>query len=111
MIKLWIEEEYGYRDWYLECTEEEYEKLLERWRTIRGMSCLVPVKLVFPTAVELDDFREENPEHNRRCHMHGDDDSYLEGSNYKIPPDEFFWMEGRRYEECEYWPDSPPKEV
>lgn len=104
MIKLLIEEEYGYRDWYAELTEQEFEELCARWKTLRGLNCLVPVTLIIPQAVELDDGRRVNPEHTHRCHIHEEDDSYLEGCGYEIPPDDYFWMNGRKYDRDEYWP-------
>lgn len=115
MIKLLIDEEYGYRTWLARLSMEEYVALLNRWETIRGMSCLVPIRLVVPQAVEITD--EEVIEMLDdgitfyRCHMHEDDDSYLEGSRYEIPKDTHFWMEGHRYEEREYWPDYPPSNL
>jgi len=108
MIKLVIDEEYGYRTWLAELTQEEYAQLLARWETLRGLSCLVPVRMVISQAVEIDDETVikmiDNGETYYRCHMHDYDDSHLEGSCYQIPDDAHFWMEGRKYEEVEYWP-------
>jgi hypothetical protein len=109
MIRLVIDEEYGYRTWLAELTLEEYAQLLARWETMRGLSCLVPIKLVIPQAVEISDEdvikMHDNGETYYRCHMHDYDDSYLEGSRYDIPEDTHFWMNGRKYEEPEYWPE------
>lgn len=106
MIKLLIDEEYGYQTWLAELTQEEYAILLTRWETIRGMNCLVPVRLVIPQAKEIS-VEEivvmiDKGETFYRCHMHEEDDSHLEGSSYNIPKDTHFWMEGRKYEESEY---------
>ena len=109
MITLIIDEEYGYATWKAELTQDEYARLLARWETIRGMSCLVPIRLVIPQAVEITDedviAMIDAGKTYYRCHMHEDDDSYLEGSYYTIPKDTHFWMEGRKYEEKEYWPE------
>lgn len=112
MIKLLIDEEYGYRTWLAKLSQEEYAQLLARWETIRGMSCLVPVLLVIPQAKEITDEEVivmlDNGETYYRCHIHEEDDSHLEGSRYRIPDDTNFWMEGHKYEESEYWPQYPP---
>jgi hypothetical protein len=105
MIQLLISEEYGYKDWYTELTDQEYQELISRWETIRGLNCLVPVKLIIPQAVELDGERENDPSHTHSCHIHECDDSRLEGSSYKIPEDEYFHMNGKKYNEEEYWRD------
>src|SRR5262245_48737628 len=115
MIKLLIDEEYGYRTWLAELSQEEYAQLLKRWETIRGMSCLVPVRLVVPQAVEITDEKViemlDAGQTFYRCHMHEEDDSHLEGSIYEIPADTHFWMEGRKYEEKEYWPETNLEET
>ncbi len=104
MIKLFIVEEYGFRDWYAELTEEEFEKLKTRWRTLRGLTCLVPIPFIIPQAKLLDDEREKDPTYTHRCHIHDYDDSYLQGCDYKIPQDdEYFWMEGKKYSRPELY--------
>lgn len=106
MIKLIIDEEYGCRTWYTELTQEEYAQLLARWETMRGLSCLVPVKLIIPQAIEINDEQAieiVDKDTWYRCHIHECDDSHLEGSNYKIPEDSHFWMDGQKYEESEYF--------
>lgn len=110
MIKLVIDEEYGFRIWYAELTQEEYQNLLARWETMRGLNCLVPVKLIIPQAIEIeiDDVIALEEKTHYCCHIHECDDSRLEGSSYKIPEDENFWMDGRKYEREEYWPDETP---
>lgn len=103
MIKILIEEECGYRFWLAEITQDEYAKLLARWETMRGLNCLVPVELIVPQAVRISDEEMiemfDKGESFYRCHIHEHDDSYIEGSYYKIPPDECFWMEGQKYEQ------------
>jgi hypothetical protein len=93
---LYISEEYGYRDWLVELTQEEYCRLIQRWETMRGLNSLVPVQLIIPQAKEVEDYRLI-PHGSINCHIHEHDDSHLYGSDYQIPPDEDFWIEGRRY--------------
>jgi len=104
MIKLFISEEYGFREWYAELNDLEYLQLLNRWETICGLTCLVPVSLIIPQAVELDELRTTNPTTTHRCHIHEYDDSFIDGSDYKIPQDTHFWMDGKKYQQDEYWP-------
>jgi hypothetical protein len=99
-----IVEEYGYRDWLAKLDPWEYQDLIRRWKTIRGLTCLVPVKLIVPQAKELDDLRPVEVKYDKRCHIHEHDDSYLQDVDYKIPEDTHFWMDGRMYTEDEYWP-------
>ncbi len=103
MIKLFISEEYGFREWLAKLTYDQYEDLKRRWKTIRGLTCSVPVNLVIPQAKLLDDERKFDIKYDKRCHMHDYDDSYLEGVDYQIPIDTHFWMEGRMYELEEYY--------
>ncbi len=117
MITLWIVEEYGYRDWIAVLNETECADLLKRWSTIRGLTCLVPVTLIVPQAVEVEEGHPYYPlnvwEAQRknwlRAHIHEHDDSHMPGNEHEIPEDEHFWMDGRRYEKNEYWP-PPQKE-
>ena len=100
---LYISEEYGYRHWLAELTDGEYEDLLRRWNTMRGLNCLVPVTLIVPQAREIDPKsgicfdRDRIPEDAKHCHIHECDDSRIEGSDYRIPDDEFFWIDGVKY--------------
>lgn len=106
MIKILIDEEYGYRTWLAKLTQEEYAQLLQRWETMRGLNPLVPVKLIIPQAVKVEDsdvlamFDDGETFYN--CHIHDYDDSYLEGSCYSIPDDEGFWIGGQKYERPEW---------
>ena len=103
MIKLLIDEEYGFRTWLAELTQENYAQLLQRWETMRGLNCLVPVPLIVPQAVRISDEELiamlDRQESFFKCHIHEHDDSYLEGSSYEIPPEECFWMEDKRYKQ------------
>lgn len=96
-IVLHISEEYGYRTWVAVLTTEQYQQLLARWSTIKGLNCMVPVKLIVPQAVEVDRFDRSRVTHE--CHIHECDDSYLAGSDYRIPDtdDGTFVIEGRSY--------------
>lgn len=105
-MRLLIVEEYGYRDWYANLNYNEWLDLKRRWQTIRGLNCGVPVKLIIPQAVELDDSRIQEVKYDKRCHIHEHDDSYIEGVDYKIPEDRHFWMDGRKYEYTEYSKDG-----
>ncbi len=101
-IKLAITEEYGYREWVAYLTKTEYDSLLARWSTLRGLNCLVPVQLVVPKAEITEDFEDINlwalqAQGAKRCHFHECDDSHLEGSDYQIPEAENFWMDGKEY--------------
>jgi hypothetical protein len=104
---IFISEEYGCRKWLADLNEEEYQNFVKRWQTLRGLNCLVPVTMIIPTAVALlGDEYEQNIEiirNSQHCHIHESDDSYLEGVNYKIPYDEDFWMDGRKYKRADYW--------
>ena len=102
MITIFIQEEYGYRDWVAEMTEDEYELLLDSWNSMRGLNCLVPVTLIIPQAKPFiieEGWRDKLPEKFKRCHIHECDDSYLEGTEYRPPEDECFIMDGIRYEQ------------
>lgn len=98
MPLLLISEEYGHRRWFAELSDEEYETLLRRWATMRGLNCLVPVKLLVP---KVKPFYlkpgEPFPTYALHCHMHSHDDSGLDGSEYTIPPDTNFWLDGKEY--------------
>lgn len=107
MIRIFIREEYGYREWVAELTEDEYADLVRRWETMRGLSCLVPVTLIIPQAREAleEEYNYDFVNGCKACHIHECDDSHLEGSEYNIPEDENFWMDGKKYEVSDYWPN------
>ncbi len=98
---LYIEEEYGYRDWLAKLTEEEYQQLIIRWNTMKNLNCLVPVPFIIPQATELKYEDRWNMKYDKKCHIHECHDSYLEGSNYEIPYDEsthnIFTIDGKEY--------------
>ncbi len=91
-----ITEEYGFREWIAELDKAEYDELLAKWQTLRGLSCCVPVKFIIPQARVLGEF-EKLPSKYVHCHIHESDDSYLGGCNYEIPNDNLFWCEGKSY--------------
>lgn len=105
MIKLFIEQEYGYKEWFAELTEDEYELLIARWESMRGLNPRVPVTLIVPQAKEVMDRTDfDNMIRDaKRCHIFEHDDSWLEGSSYNIPKDKFFWMEGICHKEYGEW--------
>ena len=80
-IRLVIEEEYGYRYWVADLTPDELEEIRARWKTMRGLNCLVPVRVIIPQAREVS-WSKNLGEPN--CHIHEEDDSFLEGVKYKI---------------------------
>lgn len=95
---LFISEEYGCRDWIAELTEDEYKDLIRRWETMKGLNCTVPVQLIIPQAVLLDDFRKKEPKYDKYCHIHECTDSRITDSKYSIPEDhEYFWLDGKKY--------------
>jgi len=83
-IRLVIEEEYGYRHWIADLTPEELEEIRARWKTMRGLISLVPVRAIIPQAREVSWSRNLG---EPNCHIHEEDDSFLEGVEYKIPED------------------------
>lgn len=97
MPVLFIDEEYGYRHWIADLTEEEWQALQQRWRTIRGLNCLVPVRFLVPKAklIEWEDvdspdfgkkFHAERARATVFAHVHECDDSRLTGcDDYEIP--------------------------
>lgn len=108
MIYLLIDEEYGYRYWEAALTEAEWAETCRRWRTLRNLTCLVPVPLVFPQATEIvEDSDNGLPKlvsaagrATKRCHLHDHDDSWLtDCGDYEIPyaEGEPFRLDGREY--------------
>jgi len=102
-----INEEYGFRHWTAEVTQEQFEEICRKWQTIKGLNCLVPVTLIFPTA------KKHCPQDDRvvdySAHVHEFDDSNFSGApDYVIPKAENFEMDGKVYQQDEYWPHKQP---
>jgi hypothetical protein len=110
-VVMFITEEYGYRHWLAIITEQEFDEFVARWKTIKGLSCTVPVQVLIPQAylAGREDFvaAEENATaHGDRCvsaHIHESDDSSIEGVDYVIPEQEQFEIDGRTYTEEEVY--------
>jgi hypothetical protein len=108
-VVMFITEEYGYRHWLDVLTEQEFDQFVARWKTIKGLSCLVPVQFLLPGAylANREEFlaAEENAEaRGDRCvsaHIHQSDDSSIEGVDYVIPEQDDFEIDGRVYTEEE----------
>ncbi len=107
MITLLISEEYGREHWLLETDKPGYDALIGRWKTIRNLTCLVPVRWIFPEARLLSDEEFALLDLSaplKHCHVHEYDDSWLDHAYHDIPydgdddtPYPYFWIEGRRY--------------
>lgn len=92
-ILLNISEEYGYQHWWALYTQEEFDEVRRRWKTMKGLNCLVPVDLIFPGA--RGQFGEWPPKAVCKglfstyevygAHVHDSDDSHLETVRYTIP--------------------------
>jgi hypothetical protein len=95
MNKILIDEEYGYKMWIAEVSDVELSELIRRWKTIRGLNCLVPVTSIFPTAKEIDILEEDIEKDVIKAHVHECDDSYFEAAGeYKIPESDHFSIDG-----------------
>lgn len=105
-----IDEEYGYQDWWVVYTREQFEEAKRRWQTMKGLSCLVPVDLIFPGARGC--FGEWPPKDLCRTvvkdsaeiwgHVHQPDDSHFAGLQYDIPEhcdagEDWFEIDGKTY--------------
>jgi hypothetical protein len=99
-----ISEEYGCQMWYAILSEVEFEKLSKRWKTIKGLNCLVPINFIIEGAKPLVqyDFFSINFDNKKihlidvenffdivECHIHQSDDSFIEGVDYGIPEGNF----------------------
>lgn len=98
---LHIVEEFGFREWYAVLSDERWEELREEWKTVKGLSCLVPVPFLIPEAVHPPIL----PEHEWllgedvevfSAHIHEGDDSYLADVDHTIPEGDFEFK-GVRY--------------
>lgn len=101
MKVLRIDEEYGFREWYAVLSDERWEEVQREWRTIKGLTCLVPVPFLIPEAVQPPVL----PEHEGlsgfemvSAHIHQYDDSNLGDLDYRIPEGDFEFK-GVRYTE------------
>lgn len=108
-VVMFITEEYGYRHWLAVLTEQEFDEFVARWKTIKGLSCLVPINFLLPKAylANRDEFQaaeESATAHGDRCvsaHIHESDDSSIEGVDYVIPEQEQFEIDGLVYTDAE----------
>jgi hypothetical protein len=85
VVRLYIQEEFGFAHWAAILTNDEYRDLLRRWETMRGLNCCVPVARIVPQAERLKAGDLANAAFDAFCHVHECDDSYLDGSGYMIP--------------------------
>lgn len=104
-VVLLVSEEYGYRDWVSVLTESQFNDFVERWKTIKGLSCLVPVPHIVPeaTLIDRDGFiaaiEQADAQGDRlvRVHVHESDDSHIEGVEHTIPDADNFEFMGVVY--------------
>ena len=108
-VILLITEEYGYQHWMAVLTQTEFDATVARWKTIKGLHCLVPVPLLFPQAKlssreELVSAEEQATFYGDKIvsvHVHQADDSHIAGVVYEIPETENFEIDGKVYSEDE----------
>ena len=107
-IRLYIQEEYGFGHYLAVLTSAEYRELIRRWETMRGLNCQVPVQWIVPQARRLD-WPPPVGAFDASCHIHESEDSYLEGSVYRIPDSEDgrFWIDGEAYGTLESFSECP----
>lgn len=105
MITIKIDEEYGFKSWIAHVTQEEFEEIKKRWKTIKGLHCCVPVNFIIPQAVESSHKKQYEKGRVLRCHIHQADDSFLDGVDYDIPEAEEFQIDGKvfTFEELKKW--------
>jgi hypothetical protein len=83
-ILLIITEEYGYRYWIAKMSEEEWNLLLLKWKSILPeINCLVEVTSIIPQALQvstddIDNLKISWTGKIKYCHFHEANDSYLE---------------------------------
>lgn len=95
---LHIEHEYGCSYWRAELTEQEWDDLVTRWQTMKGLSCSIPVPLIIPQACLYDRLPWEEIGKVPFCHIHESYDSFFPGIEYfKIPHAENFSIGGKEY--------------
>jgi len=97
-----IEEEYGYRYWVCRCSDEEAAEIIRRWKTMKGLNCLVAVTMLFPKAIECEfrAWRKVMDLGATAVHMHECEDSQIKGVEHDIPETEdgSFWLDGKQYD-------------
>ena len=115
-----IDEEYGYQSWILICGDAELEEVKRRWATMRGLSCLVPVTMIFPHArrctvedwlewsdTEMSQDRREEIEREARvfqAHVHESDDSSFDAlPGHEVPEAVMFELDGMSYRDDELY--------
>lgn len=85
---LLIEEEYGYRHWKADMDKARADELITRWKSMRNLSCLVPIIWICPWAVEIDCeeyYRIWDAGRIEIAHVHEHDDSHLMKDHTPIP--------------------------
>ncbi|NDD53217.1 hypothetical protein EBZ39_04970 [bacterium] len=118
-VILLIDEEYGYRDWMSVLTESEFNEFVRLWKTMKGLSCLVPVPRVVPGAMpsSSEEFTaaieqaEASGDRVVRVHVHQCDDSFIAGVHHRIPEAEQFEIDGVVYADdaIEVWREEQKK--
>ena len=99
-----IDEEYGYQRWINFLPDKELEEVKRRWKTMKGLNCLVGIKMIFPTArqstmKEWEEWSEAELEDHRvvSAHVHESDDSRIEGFEWTIPEADRVEVGGGKY--------------
>jgi hypothetical protein len=108
-VLLLITEEYGYQHWMAVLSQTEFDAAVARWKTMKGLHCLVPVPLLFPQAklasreelVAADEEAVLSGDKVVTAHVHQADDSHIAGVVYEIPEAENFEIDGKVYSEDE----------
>jgi hypothetical protein len=108
-VILLITEEYGYQHWLAVLEPAAFEAACARWKTMKGLNCLVPVPFLFPTVTLAT--REELASAEEQAyfagdkvvgvHVHQADDSSIGGVDYVIPETDHFEIDGKVYSEDE----------
>lgn len=111
-----IEEEYGHGHWMAIVCDRDLEEIKRRWATMRGLNCLVPVTMIFPTAKEClrEDWEDwiDPPKGTKvfHSHVHQDDDSFFDAlPKFKIPPAEEFSIDGKTYRDEDLYASNNPE--
>jgi len=118
---LLIDEEYGYQRWINFLTDKEFEEAKRRWKSMKGLNCLVGIQMIFPkarksTLAEWEDWADADtrsasaPEGHRiiQVHVHECDDSRIEGFDWTIPEADVFEIEGVKYDNEDLYAMNQP---